>query len=100
MLLLFFFRIFITNPSAMCQLDYRQPLYLWEVQIILNLKENHHVLSPERKMICRRNASFIIKYKQVLFVCLFVLLLLSQVNSYGHGGTVSSPNRTFFPGQA
>ena len=31
--------------------------------------------------------------------CLFyllVLLLTAQVNSYGHGGTVSSPNLTFF----
>ena len=28
--------------------------------------------------------------------CLFVLLLMSQVNSYGHGGTVSSPYHTFF----
>ena len=33
-----------------------------------------------------------------LFVCLFCCFT-SQVNSYGHGGTVSSPN-TFFPGQA
>ena len=31
----------------------------------------------------------------VLFCC-----FTSQVNSYGHGGTVSSPNHTFFPGQA
>ena len=31
-----------------------------------------------------------------MFVCLFVLLLyVSQVNSYGHGRTVSSPNHTF-----
>ena len=33
------------------------------------------------------------------FVCLFVLCFTSQVNSYGHCGTVSSPNHTF-PGQA
>ena len=32
------------------------------------------------------------------FVCLFCCFT-SQVNSYGHGGTVSSPNNTF-PGQA
>ena len=30
----------------------------------------------------------------VLFVCLFCCFT-SQVNSYGHGGTVSSPNHTF-----
>ena len=34
----------------------------------------------------------------VCFVCLFCCST-SQVNSYGHGGTVSSPNHTF-PGQA
>ena len=28
-------------------------------------------------------------FSPVGFVCLFVLLLTSQVNSYGHGGTVS-----------
>ena len=28
------------------------------------------------------------------FVCLFCCFM-SQVNSYGHGGTVSSPNHTF-----
>ena len=35
--------------------------------------------------------------RQVLWqtVCLFVLLLFVPVNSYGHGGTVSSPNHTF-----
>ena len=33
-----------------------------------------------------------------LFVCLFVCFT-SQVNSYGHGGTVSSPNHTFFQGK-
>ena len=33
-----------------------------------------------------------------LFVCLFYCFT-SQVNSYGHGGTVSSPNHTF-PGPA
>ena len=31
----------------------------------------------------------------VLFVCLFVCCFTSQVNSYGHCGTVSSPNHTF-----
>ena len=30
---------------------------------------------------------------------LFVLLLMSQVNSYGHGGTVSLPNHTLFLGK-
>ena len=29
------------------------------------------------------------------FVCLFVCCFTSQVNSYGHCGTVSSPNHTF-----
>ena len=33
----------------------------------------------------------------LIFVCLFVLLL--YVNSYGHCGTVSSPNHTFFLGK-
>ena len=31
----------------------------------------------------------------VCFVCLFCCFM-SQANSYGHGGTVSSPNHTFF----
>ena len=31
---------------------------------------------------------------------LFVLILYVKVNSYGHVGMVSSPNHTFFPGQA
>ena len=31
---------------------------------------------------------------RILFVCLFVALR-PQVNSYGHGGTVSSPHHTF-----
>ena len=35
----------------------------------------------------------------ILFVCLFCCFT-PQVNSYGHGRTVSSPNHTFFPGQA
>ena len=29
-----------------------------------------------------------------------VLILYIPVNSYGHVGTVTSPNHTFFPGQA
>ena len=32
--------------------------------------------------------------QRILFVCLFCCFT-SQVNSYGHGGTVSSPNHTF-----
>ena len=35
----------------------------------------------------------------VSIVCLFDFLYVS-VNSYGQVGTVSSPNTTFFPGQA
>ena len=31
----------------------------------------------------------------VLLIHLFVCCFTSQVNSYGHGGTVSSPNHTF-----
>ena len=34
----------------------------------------------------------------LLFICLFCCFT-SQVNSYGHGGTVSSPNHTFFLGK-
>ena len=30
------------------------------------------------------------------FVCLFCLMLYVPVNSYGHAGTVSSPNHTFY----
>ena len=33
-----------------------------------------------------------------LFICLFCCFT-SQVNSYGHGRTVSSPNHTFFLGK-
>ena len=29
-------------------------------------------------------------------ICLFVCCFTSQVNSYGHGGRVSSPNHTFY----
>ena len=32
---------------------------------------------------------------QLSNVCLFVCCFTSQVNGYGHGGTVSSPNHTF-----
>ena len=40
------------------------------------------------------------RFVQPSVFCLFVLLLFtSRVNSYGHGGTVSSPNHTF-SGQA
>ena len=45
-----------------------------------------------------RNAFSCTPDKDIL-VCLFVLLLYSQVNSYGHGGTVRSPNQTFFLGK-
>ena len=38
---------------------------------------------------CRQN------YTSHLLVCLFVCCFTSQVNSYGHCGTVSSPNHTF-----
>ena len=34
------------------------------------------------------------------FLHLFVLLVYVQVNSFGNGGTVSSPTQHFFPGQA
>ena len=37
-------------------------------------------------------------YNQKLFVCLFCCFT-SQINSYGHCGTVSSPNHTFFLGK-
>ena len=32
-------------------------------------------------------------------ICLFVCCFTSQVNSYGHGGTVSSHSHTFFLGK-
>ena len=42
------FRIFLVFWSEtllqMGQLDYLEPLYLWKVQILLNLKEIHHAL--------------------------------------------------------
>ena len=38
------------------------------------------------------------KHIYCLFVCLFCCFM-SQVNSYGHGGTVSSPNHTFLLGK-
>ena len=52
------------------------------------------------KVICQVDAD---KERNVLFVqsflfC-FVCCFMSQVNSYGHGGTVSSPNHTFFLGK-
>ena len=33
--------------------------------------------------------------KKITALCLLVLLLYVPGNSYGHGGTVSSPNHTF-----
>ena len=43
----------------------------------------------------------IIQTSQMLdFVCLFGLIFNVPVNSYGHVGTASSANHTFFPGQA
>ena len=35
----------------------------------------------------------------VIFACLFGLILNIPVNSYGHVGTVGSPNLTFFLGK-
>ena len=35
----------------------------------------------------------------IMCYCLFVCCFTSQVNSYGHCGTVSSPNHTFFLGR-
>ena len=38
--------------------------------------------------------------EHMYIVCLFVFCCFtSQVNSYGHCGTVSSPNHTFFQGK-
>ena len=46
-----------------------------------------------------RNAVSYTPDKDILaFVCLFCRFT-SQLNSYGHGGTVSSPNHTFFLGR-
>ena len=50
------------------------------------------------KVICQEDAD---KERNVLFVqsfC-FVCCFTSQVNSYGHGRRVSSPNHTFFLGK-
>ena len=40
-------------------------------------------------------SAHVIFYEDCLFCC-----FTSQVNSYDHGRTVSSPNHTFIPGQA
>ena len=40
-----------------------------------------------------------IKSHRILIVCLFGLMHNIPVNSYGHAGTVSSPNHTFFLGK-
>ena len=45
------------------------------------------------------NSVHLIKSIDSNFACLFVLLLYVPVNSYGHGGTVSSHNHTFFLGK-
>ena len=40
------------------------------------------------------------KYHMVYLVVIYIVLLLYvPINSYGHGGTVSSPNHTFFLGK-
>ena len=40
------------------------------------------------------------KNSKIIFVCLFDSILYVPVNSYGHVRTVSSPNHSFFHGQA
>ena len=42
-----------------------------------------------------RSGEEILEQSVSVIVWLFVLMLTSQVNSYGHGETVSSPNHTF-----
>ena len=44
------------------------------------------------------NFIFLITQLNLSFFCLFCCFT-SQVNSYGHYGTVSSPNHTFFLGK-
>ena len=47
--------------------------------------------------VCNRNVQVRLLFYSNWF-CLFCCFM-SQVNSYGHGGTVSSPNNTFFMGK-
>ena len=81
--------------------------------LIIRLKMTE-LLLPDNKMISKYIYHFIIVKKKsytnkankintgnnplLFFVCLFCCFT-SQVNSYGHCGTVSSPNHTFFLGK-
>ena len=47
----------------------------------------------------RNNVHSIFMYMSNITIKIFFCCFTSQVNSYGHCGTVSSPNHTF-PGQA
>ena len=89
-----YFRI----TSAM---DQKDALIIYGGQEIARLEkslpdseDSNSQLDVYQKLRKKLNEYFIPK-----IVCLFVCFT-SQVNSYGHCGTVSSPNHTFSPGQA
>ena len=54
----------------------------------------HIVPQPIKSVLWNGQLGAVKGFWLVLFVCL-VCCFTSQVNSYGHGGTVSSPNHTF-----
>ena len=84
-------------------------LWLWYSLIILTFYFcSIPSVCPSVTLSCPSNISNIIwdrhpefgewMHLEILFVCLFCCFT-SQVNSYGHCGTVSSPNHTFFLGK-
>ena len=66
-------------------------------QLIEEAAERESGLQREIKSLLRKIDD--IESKVSILFCLFCYFT-SQVNSYGYGGMVSSPNYTFFPGQA
>ena len=54
------------------------------------------IYKPVSMVTGSKPVSMVAIFKPVTLVnFVFVLFVMSKVNSYGHGGTVSSPNHTF-----
>ena len=53
------------------------------------------LLSTDDCCCCDSAIVVLVSIEELFALFLFVLLFMSQVNSYGHGGRVSSPNHTF-----
>ena len=79
----------ISNPSITSH-----ALYQW-ANALLQMKVENLKKSYEHSMLIKPKRLINIQFKHYdCFVCLFCCFMY-QVNSYGHCGTVSSPNHTF-----